>query len=187
MAKDINDMTREEIGRLYPVFLAAPDKNWKIWYQEEAQALHGALVGQNIRLSQIGSTAIEGIWAKPTIDILAELPQGADMQAAKRCIEAQGYGCMSEKPGRMSFGKGYTPQGFAERVFHLHLRYDGDHDELYFRDYMNAHPDAAGAYEQLKLALWKAYAHDREAYTNAKHDFVSEYTEKAKSSCKTVD
>lgn len=30
--------------------------------------------------------------------------------------------------------------GFAEKVFHLHMRYWGNNDELYFRDYMNDNP-----------------------------------------------
>ena len=40
---------------------------------------------------------------------------------------------------RVSFNKGYTKYGFAERVFHIHIRLSGDNDELYFRDYMNDH------------------------------------------------
>ena len=40
-----------------------------------------------------------------------------------------------------------------------HLRQDGDHDELYFRDYMRDYPDAAKEYETLKLGLWKQYEH----------------------------
>ena len=44
---------------------------------------------------------------------------------------------MSENKDRKSFNYGYTSEGFAERVFHLYLRYEGDNDELYFCDYMN--------------------------------------------------
>ena len=71
-------------------------------------------------------------------------------------------------------------QGFAERVFHLHLRLLGDNDELYFRDYLLAHPDIAQAYERLKLSLWKQYEYDRDSYTEAKTDFIRRYTELAK-------
>ena len=80
----------------------------------------------------------------------------------------------------MSFNKGYTEQGFAERVFHLHLRYVGDCDELYFRDYLKENPDIAKAYEGLKLGLWKEYEHDRDGYTNAKTEFIQTYTNQAK-------
>ena len=66
------------------------------------------------------------------------------------------------------FNKGYTDKGFAEKVFHLHLRYFGDNDELYFRDYMNSYPIFAHKYEILKCSLWKKYQHNRDAYTEAK-------------------
>lgn len=91
-----------------------------------------------------------------------------------------GYTCMSEERNRRSFNRGYTSEGFAERVFHLHLRYEGDNDELYFRDYLNDHPDPAKRYEALKLSLWKKFEHDRDGYTRAKTDFVTEQTKNAK-------
>ena len=60
---------------------------------------------------------------------------------------------MSESEGRVSLNAGYTPEGFADKVYHIHLRYQGDHDELYFRDYLRDHPQIAKDYEALKLAL----------------------------------
>ena len=77
------------------------------------------------------------------MDILVEMREGGDMQAVKEHIIGGGYICMMEKPGRISFNRGYTPSGFAEKVFHLHLREAGDNDELYFRDYLREHPEAA--------------------------------------------
>ena len=87
---------------------------------------------------------------------------------------------MSETSDRVSFNKGYTEKGFAEKVFHLHLRYVGDHDELYFRDYLIEHTDIAAEYERMKLELWKKYEFDRDGYTKSKTDFIQKYTEKAK-------
>ena len=81
---------------------------------------------------------------------------------------------------RMSFNKGYAENGFAEKVFHLHVRYAGDNDELYFRDYLLEHPDVAEEYEKMKLKLWKKYEHDRDGYTNAKRKFVKKYTDEAR-------
>ena len=87
---------------------------------------------------------------------------------------------MSETSDRLSFIKGYTEEGFAERVFHLHLRYIGDNDELYFRDYLIEHANIAIEYERMKLKLWKKYEFNRDDYTNSKTDFIQKYTEKAK-------
>ena len=88
---------------------------------------------------------------------------------------------MSASDTRISLNKGYTPEGFAERVFHIHLRLSGDHDEYYFRDYLREYPAIAKQYEALKLSLWKPYEHDRDGYTNAKGDFIRAITARAKS------
>ena len=55
-----------------------------------------------------------------------------------------------------------------------------DNDELYFRDYLNEHPKVAKDYESLKLELWNKYEHDRDAYTDAKTDFICKWTAKAR-------
>ncbi len=102
------------------------------------------------------------------------------MECIKNALTNHGYICMSEEKNRKSFNMGYTSEGFAEKVFHLHLRYWGDNDELYFRDYLNDNPVIAKKYEALKLSLWKEYEHDRNAYTDAKTSFVEEYTKRAK-------
>lgn len=60
------------------------------------------------------------------------------------------------------------------------MRYFGNWSELYFRDFLIAHPDVAGEYERLKLKLWKQYEHDRDGYTEAKTDFVRRYSDMAK-------
>lgn len=39
---------------------------------------------------------------------------------------------MSAEADRISLNRGYTKNGFADKVFHVHIRYVGDHDELYF-------------------------------------------------------
>ena len=119
--------------------------------------------------------------AKPIVDILMEVADGASMDAVSRRIEASGWLRMSETKDRISLNRGYTENGFAEKVYHLHLRRRGDADEIAFRDYMVSHPSAAREYEALKLSLWKTYEHDRDGYTEAKSEFVRRYTNVAKS------
>ncbi len=108
------------------------------------------------------------------------LPCDDALTRCKPLIERCGYLCMSERPDRLSFNKGYTPQGYAERVFHLHLRQPGDTDECLFRDYLRRHPAVALAYGRLKQTLAARYRHDRDAYTAAKASFVTLYTQKAR-------
>ena len=65
-------------------------------------------------------------------------------------------------------------------MYHIHVRYLDDWDELYFRDYLIDHSDVAVQYGNLKLKLWKEYEHNRDGYTEAKTDFIKRYTKKAK-------
>nr|MBR4282020.1 GrpB family protein [Clostridia bacterium] len=81
---------------------------------------------------------------------------------------------------RRSYNKGYTENGFAEKVFHLHLTHLGEQPEIIFRDYLNAHPDAAKSYEELKLSLWKPYEHDRDGYTAEKTACVQDILQRAR-------
>ena len=181
MSPSLEEMSLEELWQLFPIFLREHQAEWKGWYEEERLRLLSFLPEhQIVRLSHIGSTSVKTGWVKPIVDILLEIPKAADMAVMRDLLLQNGYLLMSESEGRMSFNKGYTPSGFAERVFHLHLRYEGDHDELYFRDYLQEYPAVAKDYEKLKLSLWKQYEHNRDAYTDAKTNFIKKYTENAK-------
>ncbi len=179
MSKKLTEMSLEELWQLFPIILTEHQECWKEWYLEEEKLLKRVLTN-NERISHIGSTVIPSIWAKPIVDILVEIPKGTNLLDYKAEIINCGYICMSQSENGLSFNKGYTENGFAKRVFHLHLRYAGDNNELYFRDYLIEHSDVAKQYEVLKLNLWKKYEHNRDAYTNAKTEFVRKYTEKAK-------
>ncbi len=180
MSKDLSEMTLEELWELFPIILSEHRECWNDWYRKEEKRITGFLLIKDVRISHIGSTAITNLMAKPIIDILLEIPREVSMDNIKKLLINNAYICMSEEEGRKSFNRGYTKNGFAEKVFHLHLRYWGDNDELYFRDYMNDHTEIAKEYEKLKLSLWKKYEHNRDAYTEAKTAFIKKYTECAK-------
>ncbi|MCH5163167.1 MAG: GrpB family protein [Clostridiales bacterium] len=172
MSKKLSEMTLEELWALFPIVLTEHDERWALYYEEEAAELKKLLPSAVV--NHVGSTAIKGIWAKPTIDILVEV--GGNLPAAAAVLKSNGWTEMSRDDRRISLNKGYTENGFAEKVFHLHLRYAGDNDEIFFRDYLNAHTEIAKEYEELKLSLWKRFEHDRDGYTAAKGAFVAKIT-----------
>lgn len=180
MSKKLSEMKLEELWQLFPIFLTKHQDCWKDWYIEE-EILLKPLLPQTAKIYHIGSTAISNIWAKPIIDVLVEVSKECNLSDVKNILVNNGYICMTQSADRISFNKGYTENGFAERVFHLHLRYIGDNDELYFRDYLNEFPNIANQYEIMKLRLWKEYEYNRDGYTNAKSDFIKKYTSEAKS------
>lgn len=171
-SKSLEEMTLKELWELFPIVLTPHQLQWKEWAEEEIGSLTAMLADYKPVINHIGSTAIHDIWAKPIIDILVEMPSDVNFNAVRTMMETHGYICMSVSDSRMSFNKGYTPKGFAERVFHIHLRQSGDNDEIYFRDYLISHPTVAKEYEALKLSLLPKYKHNRDGYTEAKTEFV---------------
>lgn len=181
MGRALAEMTLEELWELFPIFLVAHNEKWKQYYNEMESFLQNILADyQLVRISHIGSTAIEGIWAKDIVDVLLEIDVNEDMEKAANTTEKNGFIRMSSDAKRISLNKGYTSDGFADKVYHLHIRFAGDNNELYFRDYLKEHQEVAKAYEQMKLELWKKYEHDRDAYTNAKTAFVEKWTLEAR-------
>lgn len=181
MGKELSQMSLDELWHLFPIALVAHNDQWKSLYDEIETDLKRILSGCQIeRISHIGSTAISGIWAKDIVDILIEVSKHSDIEDAARVIESNGWIRMFTAPDRVSLNYGYTTNGFADKVFHVHIHYAGDNDALYFRDYLNEHEQIAKEYEAMKLQLWKQFEYDRDAYTNSKAEFVKKWTSEAK-------
>lgn len=182
--KRLKDLTNEELWQLFPIILSESKSYWVDNYKAEEKLLIETIgVRSIVRINHIGSTAVPNLLAKPTIDILLEINDNINIQWLINMIESIGY-IYSYQPKRpaphMMFMKGYTLEGFEEKVFHLHIRYLGDWNELYFRDYLILHPEVAKQYGQLKLELKDKFQHDRDAYTEAKADFIKEHTNLAR-------
>ncbi len=184
MGKELSDMTLEELWKLFPIILKEHSTEYKDWYEVEKQNLLDIIDNQHIiRINHIGSTAVKGLISKPTVDILLELAKESNIQQIKEQILHDGWILMSEQTSPdldLVFNKGYTKEGFAEKVYHLHVRYYNNWNELYFRDYLIEHKVTALEYGQLKLKLKEKYEYNRDGYTKAKSTFIMKVTEKAK-------
>lgn len=181
MSKELSEMSLEELWELFPVSLVPHNDKWKEYYKEIEATLTALLKGYSVeRISHIGSTAIKGIYAKNIVDVLVEISESEEMEDVARVLEKNGFIKMSSDDKRISLNKGYTKDGLSKKVYHVHLRYAGDNDELYFRDYLNKNPKIAKEYEMLKLKLCKEYEHDRDAYTAGKAGFVWNWTDVAR-------
>lgn len=173
-------MTLDELWELFPIVLAPHNPKWREWANDEIKSLAALLESDTPVINHIGSTSVPDIQAKPIIDLLAEVPVKADFNRIKSLLEDNGYICMAEDCQRLSFNKGYTPKGYAEKVFHIHVHRVGDRDEILFRDYLLSHPDTAKEYERLKLSLLPGFKNNRDGYTEAKTDFVRAVVSTAK-------
>lgn len=180
MGKPLSEMSKEELWQLFPIILKEYNPAYLEWFLEQKKRILEVLEHAWIfRIQHVGSTAVPGLLTKPTVDILLELLPDINVKVVRERLLGDGWLEMvsEEHPAlRLVFNKGYTPEGFAEKVYHLHVRRAADWDELYFRDYLQRHSEAAAEYAQLKRGLLLRYEHDRDGYTEAKTEFIRKYT-----------
>ena len=176
-------MSLEELWELFPIILKNYNPEYKNWYETESQNILNSIDTRDIiRINHIGSTAVKGLISKPTVDILLEIDGCCIIAQLIEDLKTAGWILMMHEnsPVKWEFCKGYTSEGFADKVFHLHVRYIGNWDELYFRDFLIKYPDIADKYGELKLILQKDFEHNRDSYTAAKTDFIMKYSQAAK-------
>ncbi|HUT18496.1 MAG TPA: GrpB family protein [Anaerolineae bacterium] len=148
---------------------------WARLYGAEKARLQGAVGDHVLDIQHVGSTAIPGIVAKPILDIAVAVHS---FEAAYVCvapIEALGYEYKGENgiPRRHYFVR--RDPKTAQTIVHLHMNELGGPDwenQVLFRDYMLAHPEAAAEYTALKRGLAAQFPRDREAYTDGKAPFI---------------
>jgi GrpB-like predicted nucleotidyltransferase (UPF0157 family) len=127
-------------------------------------------------IEHIGSTAIPGLVAKPTIDIMGGV---ATLEASRPAIEAAAEVGYCYAPYRVETEHWFCKPSPAVRRYHLHLlpvdaaAWLG---AIAFRDYLRTHDEAAREYELLKRRLAEEHRLDREAYTRAKQPFIERIT-----------
>jgi GrpB-like predicted nucleotidyltransferase (UPF0157 family) len=173
---------KEELGQLYPVMLSAFNAEWLVLFEKEKNIL-ADIWGADLRIEHIGSTAVPGLAAKPTIDILMQKPPKRSDERIITVMTEHGYIHMKEQTRHVMFVKGYGTAGLEKESYHVHmgpLEQEWLWDRLYFRDYLKAHPEEARRYETLKQELAATHRHDREAYTEGKAGYINRITDRAK-------
>lgn len=164
------------------ILTVEPHRNsWKQDFEVETGKIRGALSPVLIVLHHIGSTAIPGIYAKPIIDILAEVTSLDALDARLDDMQGLGYESMGEFgiPGRRYFRK---DDSNGMRSHHIHAFAHQSPQivrHLAFRDYLLLHPDTAREYSDLKRRLVQTCNGDIDAYVNGKDAFVKQVERKA--------
>ena len=90
--KELSEMSLEELWELFPIFLVEHNEKWADYYNEMERNLREMLpAGAIDRISHIGSTAIQNIWAKNIVDIMVEISHSADMKEVAHILEQNGF------------------------------------------------------------------------------------------------
>lgn len=163
-----------------PVEIVSYDPSWAKRFHEEADLLRPVLGDWLVgTIEHIGSTAVPGLAAKPVIDIMASVESLAGSRPAIAAAVALGY-CYA--PYQVELEHWFCKPSPAFRTHHLHLVPVGSPQwrrPIAFREYLRAHSDVASEYEGLKRRLAHEHRLDREAYTQAKHPFITRITDAA--------
>lgn len=151
------------------------DPSWPARFAEECDRLIALFPGTFIEIEHIGSTAIPGLPAKPIIDILAGVESMAVAESLAGPLCRSGYTTSAEFNASLVDRKWFMRWHAGHRTHHLHVVVHGSsiwHEHIRFRDILRAQPDVARRYAEFKSQLAAKHAADREAYTEAKADFV---------------
>ncbi|MDC9824521.1 GrpB family protein [Devosia sp. ZB163] len=158
-----------------PVELQPHNPGWAAAADQEAGRLRSTLGRAVLDIHHIGSTAIPGLVAKPTIDLVPVVGSLDALDAARPMLEALGYEWWGEYglPGRRYCTLSDAPTG--KRLVHLHFYENGDPAitrHVAFRDYLRARPDLIAEYEALKQRCREAHAASSHSYSACKGDWI---------------
>ena len=148
---------------------------WAPRARDEAARIAGALRDTVVRIHHVGSTSIDGIRAKPILDLIPEVRSLEALDAAAARLGALGYTWRGEFgiAGRRYCTLDDPASG--TRLVQLHCFAVG-HPEiarmLLFRDYLRSHPDEARAYEAEKERCRRLHPDDTLAYADAKTAWI---------------
>lgn len=170
--------------------------DWKNKFEEEKKFLSELLREFNPEIEHIGSTAIEGLGAKPIVDIQIGMRKYEDLDAIVDIMIEAGYVYYKKYedvlPGRRYFVKAANPNNDVlpkvlytyddnfdrkehPHLFHIHsVELDSDwwRRHIAFRDYLRNNNESRDEYYKLKVELARKEWEDKNDYTDAKTDFV---------------
>ena len=160
-----------------PVIVVPYDEAWPLLYQEERARIERAIGPWVEEIEHVGSTAVPGLAAKPIIDIMVGVKGLEDSPILVERLVGIGYEYVPEFERVMPFRRYFRKVREGRLTHHIHLVERSNVEwwerHVLFRDYLRAHPETAQEYGRLKRNLAERFRRDREAYTDAKTDFVA--------------
>ncbi len=155
--------------------------NWDALAAETIELLRSLLGSDAEDIRHVGSTAVRGIYAKPIIDIAVAAESLDAVRAHDGELQAAGIVFRGEdRPGQLLYVMGDIDAD--TRTHHIHVVPAGSdawNSYVSFTDYLNAHPEDARRYSDMKRQLAAKYPEDRKSYTEAKAGKIAEILKKA--------
>ena len=162
--------------RTKKVIVVPYDESWKSSFEAIRQELAGALGDLAIGIEHVGSTSVEGMSAKPCIDIDVVIRDYSVFDAVVRNLEAIGYvheGDLGIKD-REAFKYADKPH---LQMHHLYVcpRYSEElRRHMTFRDYLRSNADAVRKYSLVKETAAGLFPNDIDRYMAYKGPCIEE-------------
>ena len=157
------------------------NKEWAKKYKQEQKIIAGIFGDVAVSIEHIGSTSVEGMWAKPQIDILVIVNDLYLVDSLISKMETEGYTYQED------FNK-YDERYFTrdadsgERLVSVHVTKQDNREaqsHIYLRDYLRVHPQERELYSKVKREAYESGANLAE-YPSKKKEVLLELLEKAK-------
>ena len=156
---------------------------WRGMFEEEKQLLRALLGEVSAKVEHIGSTAVNGLAAKPIIDIMVGLLDFSVADKLVTRIEALGYEYIKKYEDEMPFRRFFVKNLSGIRTHQIHMVEIGSEfwaRHLLFRDFLRQNPEVANRYAALKKQLAEREWGDVNEYADAKTEFIRSIENKAK-------
>lgn len=157
-------------------------ESWRDAFSQEKTRLQSSLSLDNVvAIHHIGSTSVQGLCAKPIIDILIEVNSLEALDRESHLMASLGYQVKGEFGIK---GRRYFQKGSMQRSHQVHAFVAGSlavKRHIAFRDYLIAFPEVALAYGTLKQEGAAICNNDIDVYCNHKDRFIKEHETKAMS------
>lgn len=163
------------------VELLPHNPQWKDAANETIVLLKSLLQDVAIDIQHVGSTAIQNTSAKPIIDIAVGVDTLDNIKPYVELLEKNGIIFRKEDvKEQLLFVIGDFEKEF--RTHHIHVVEWNSiawNNYINFRDYLNAFPEYAKEYDELKKKLALEFADNRRDYTAGKHEFIEKILNKS--------
>lgn len=153
---------------------------WKNSFELEKIVLSNIFKDIALSIEHVGSTSIEGLSAKPIIDMLVIIKTFSDFETVRYYFEKEPYSIKLDSPEDEILIRKGDETNRTHFIHVVELGSDRQINTLLFRDYLRENKDAVLEYENLKKELAIKYADDRKMYTVSKNDFIQGILKKAK-------